>query len=180
MTRDDLAALMTRVAAKDREAFAALYRATSGKLYGLLLRILSSRALADEALQEVYVKIWDRAGDFDASRASPITWMATIARNRALDEKRRAASARLDELPEGADFVAETEDPLASRERGEQLAALMKCLARLDPGRRQMVLLAYYRGLSRDELSRRLGAPLSTVKTWLRRGLAELKLCLSA
>ena len=89
MTVAGLVELLQRVAVKDKTAFSALYAATSAKLYGIVLRILVRRDLADEVLQEVYVKIWERAGDFDPGRASPITWMAAIARNRALDEARK-------------------------------------------------------------------------------------------
>ena len=86
----ELSELLAQVARRDRQAFAAMYAATSAKLFGIIVRILGRRDLAEEVLQEVYVKIWERAGDFDPSRASPITWLATIARNRALDEIGRA------------------------------------------------------------------------------------------
>ena len=96
-TAHPIADLLARVARRDAEAFGALYDATSAKLYGIVLRILKRRDLADEVLQEVYVKIWERAGDFDAGRASPITWMATIARNRALDEARKRQPVSIEE-----------------------------------------------------------------------------------
>ena len=175
---DDLAVLLAKVAGRDRAAFAALYRATSAKLYGVVSRILPSGE-ASEVLQEVYVKIWERAGDFDAVKGSPLAWMATIARNRALDEARRGRPQSLEDMP---DFepAAESEDPLASRSRAESYAALMRCLAGLEPEKREMILLAYYRGASREALAARYQAPVGTIKTWLRRSLAELKDCLSS
>lgn len=177
-TAQSLSDLMDRVARRDSEAFAALYQATSAKLYGIVLRILAQRALADEILQEVYVKIWQRAADFDRSRASPITWMATIARNRALDEVRRKVP--LEDLPEMPDIAGETLDPLANRERTEDLSRLMGCLDALDRERRELVLLAYYRGMSRETLATRFGAPAATIKTWLHRSIRQLRTCLDA
>jgi len=176
---DDLAILLARVATRDRAAFAALYRATSAKLYGVVSRILPGGE-ASEVLQEAYVKVWERAGDFDAAKGSPLAWMATIARNRALDEARRARPLSLEDMPEGFEPATETEDPLAGRERTEAYAALMRCLAGLEPEKREMILAAYYRGASREALAARYQAPVGTVKTWLRRSLAQLKDCLSS
>jgi RNA polymerase sigma-70 factor (ECF subfamily) len=174
----DLAELLGKVAQRDRAAFAALYRASSAKLYGVVARILPSGE-AGEVLQEAFVKIWDRAADFDPARGSPLAWMATIARNRALDEVRRARPVSLEDMPEGFEPVAETQDPLASRERSEVYRALLRCLGALEADKREMILLAYYRGASREALAARYQAPVGTVKTWLRRSLAQLKDCLS-
>ena len=171
--------LLAKVAAKDRAAFAALYSATSAKLYGVVARILPSGE-ASEALQEAYVKIWERADSFDPAKGSAYGWMATIARNRALDIARRTRPVSLEDMPEGFEPAAESVDPLAGRERGEAYAALMRCLARLEGDKRDMVLLAYYRGASREALAARYHAPVGTVKTWLRRSLAELRECLSS
>jgi RNA polymerase sigma-70 factor (ECF subfamily) len=174
----DLADLLRRVAERDRAAFTALYRATSAKLFGVVTRILV-QSDASEVLQEVYVKIWERASDFDAAKGSPLGWMATIARNRALDEVRRSRPVSLEDMPEGFEPAAEFLDPLASRDRKESFAALMRCLQGLEPDKREMILLAYYHGASREALAEKFKAPVGTVKTWLRRGLAELKDCLS-
>ncbi len=174
-----LIAVVDRVAAGDRAAFDDLYRATSAKLYGIILRVVGNRSAADEILQEVYVKIWQRAGEFDRSKASPITWMATIARNRAIDEIRRARPQAGAELVEAEDVAAELVDPLGGRERSEALRALLACLQILPEERRQILLLAYCRGMSRDALAQRFGKPVPTIKTWLFRGLAQLKTCLS-
>jgi RNA polymerase sigma-70 factor (ECF subfamily) len=175
-----LAALLRRVATRDSQAFAELYRLTQAKLFGVVARILVTRDSSGEALQEVYVRIWEKAGDFDSAKGSAIGWMATIARNRALDEVRRVRPVSLEEMPEGFEPADVEIDPLAARERSERLSALLSCLESLGEERRAMVLLAYYRGLSREALARRFSKPVPTIKTWLRRGLAELKGCLSS
>ena len=176
----DLAALLSRVATRDRAAFATLYRLTSAKLHGVVARILTRGDQSGEVLQEVYVRIWEKAGDFDAAKGSPIAWMATIARNRAIDEVRRVRPVSLEDMPEGFEPAAEEIDPMATRERSEQLTALTNCLKSLDEEKRQIILLAYYRGLSREALSERFHTPVPTIKTWLRRGLAQLRDCLSS
>ena len=164
----------------DKAAFARVYQSTSAKLYGVVLRILQRRDLTDEVLQEVYVKVWQKAGDFDPSRASPITWMVTIARNRALDEVRKASHVRIDDAPEAMDVA----DPqrLASDwvELADDYARLLRCLDGLEPMKRDMVKLAYLEGLSREALSERFGHPVATVKTWLHRSLKSLKDCLGS
>ena len=175
---DELAELLAKTAAKDRAAFAALYRATSAKLYGVVSRILS-HGDASEVLQEAYVKIWQRAGDYDAAKGSPLAWMATIARTRALDEARKSRPISLEDMPEGFAPAGAREHPQASRERSEAFAALLRCLVRLEPDRRAMVLAAKKRGASRETLAARYNAPVGTVKTWLRRSLADLRDCLS-
>jgi RNA polymerase sigma-70 factor (ECF subfamily) len=175
-----LTALLARVANGDQAAFRALYEATSAKLYGVVLRILKRRDIADEVLQEAYVRIWNNAALFDASRGSAISWMAAIARNRALDEVRRVVPRSIEDMPE----VAEIRDPqpLASEqlEIGEDYARLKDCLDALEPQRRDIVKLAYLEGRSREELGRMFGAPAGTIKTWLHRSLKELKNCLSS
>lgn len=175
----ELTAVLQRVAQRDRAAFKILYDATSPKLYGIILRILSRRDLADEVLQEVYVKIWEHAGDYKAGVASPITWMATIARNRALDLVRRRQPIQLDNVPDIEQFAAAPVDPLADRERSEDLARLLSCLNGLDAEKREMVVQAYLRGSTRSALAIQYGRPEATIKTWLRRSLAQLKDCLS-
>ena len=176
---DDLTDLLIRVAARDAAAFAALYKQTNAKLYGVVARILTRGDVAADVLQECYVRIWEKAGDFDPVKGSPLAWMATIARNRALDEVRRVRPVSLEDQPEGFEPAAEEIDPLAARERSEGLAALLDCLKRLDEEKREVVLLAYYRGLSREALAKRFGRPVPTIKTWLHRSLAQLRDCLA-
>jgi RNA polymerase sigma-70 factor, ECF subfamily len=176
----DLADLLRRVAARDEVAFAVLYRNTSAKLFGVISRILPARDAASEVLQEAYIRIWRRAGDFDSTRGSPLAWMATIARNRALDEVRRVRPKSLEDMPEGFEPAGETVDPLATRERSEALTALLLCLDKMDAERRAVLMLAYYRGASREALAARFGRPAATIKTWLRRSLTQLRDCLAS
>ena len=179
-TAHDLALLLQRIASRDRVAFAALYSATSAKLYGIVLRILRRRDLADEILQDVYVKIWERAGDYDAARAAAVTWMATIARNRALDEVRKARPVSLEEMPDGFDIQSDAAHPLDLMSSDEDGRRLSNCLQGLDDEKRQIVMLAYLDGMSREELGARFGKPVATIKTWLHRSLAQLKDCLGS
>ena len=177
---DDLGDLLSRIATRDAAAFAALYKQTNAKLYGVVARILTRGDAAADALQEVYVRIWEKAGEFDPLKGSPLAWMATIARNRALDEVRRVRPVSLEDQPEGFEPAAEEIDPLAARERSEGLTALVDCLKALDEEKRAIVLLAYYRGSSREALAKRFGRPVPTIKTWLHRSLAQLRDCLAS
>ena len=177
---NDLAQLLGRVAERDPAAFAALYKLTNAKLYGVVARILTRGDAAADALQEVYIRIWEKAGEFDPLKGSAVAWMAAIARNCALDEVRRVRPASLEDQPDGFEPAADEIDPLASRERSEALAGLVKCLEELDEEKRTVVLLAYYRGLSREALAKRFGRPVPTIKTWLHRSLAQLRDCLTA
>lgn len=179
-TPADLSDLLAATARGDRAAFGALYTATRAKLYGVVLRILRRHDLADEVLQETYLKIWGSAGSFDPTRASPITWMVTIARNRAIDLVRKRSEASLEEEPEAMDVAAELPNPLAARELSEDMARLMTCIGALDADRKQMVLLAYYNGLSREQLAAKFEKPVNTIKTWLRRSLIEIRECLGS
>lgn len=133
--------------------------------------------MADEVLQEVYIRVWQRAGDFDAASGSPITWLATIARNLALDEARRKTPRSLEEFPEILQLPSD-DDPLANQERNEDARRLQACLERLEPEKRELVLLAYHYGMTREEISARINRPVATVKTWLRRSLEQLRTCL--
>lgn len=178
LTPADLADLLAATAKGDQAAFQRLYEATRAKLYGVALRILKRHDLTEEVVQETYVKIWGSAGRFDRTVASPITWMATIARNRAIDLVRKRGEASIEEEPEAMDVAAELPNPLAAREMTEDLNRLMACLGKLEEERKQLVLLAYYSGLSREQLAARLAKPVNTIKTWLRRSLMEIRECL--
>jgi RNA polymerase sigma-70 factor (ECF subfamily) len=175
---DDIAGFLQDIAKGDRTAFASLYAATSSKLLGVVLRILKRRDIAEEVLQEVYVKIWEKAADFDAGRASPITWMSTIARNRALDVVRQRTPVSLEDHPEHLDAAADEELAIDKILRDESGQALRDCLSKLDPDRARIIILAYCEGLSREELGQRYNQPANTIKTWLRRSLLQLRGCL--
>lgn len=179
-TSAELVWLLALVAKGDQAAFERLYAATRAKLYGVALRILRRPDLADEVLQESFVKVWSSAAQFNPALASPITWMVAIVRNRAIDVVRRNAHASLEEMPEVLEVAADSPDPLAARSRNEELQRLLTCIGRLDSERRKLVLLAYYNGWSREQLAAQFGAPVSTIKTWLRRSLIEIRECLGA
>jgi RNA polymerase sigma-70 factor (ECF subfamily) len=178
LTPAELVWLLAAVAKGDEAAFARLYTATRAKLYGVVLRILRREDLADEVMQETYLKIWNGAGQFDPLRAAPITWMVAIARNRAIDLLRRRTEASIEEEPEAAEIAGDNPDPLARRELSEELQALLACIGRLPPERQRLVLLAYYNGWSREQLATTLKTPVNTIKTWLRRSLLEIRECL--
>ncbi len=175
----ELARLLARVALGDRAAFRELYRRTSAKLFGVCVRILRDRAAAEEALQEVYVKVWQRAGRYRQSGFSPISWLVAVARNHCLDIVRaRKPSGEDLELALGvADEGPSPEDAaIGSAER----ARIEGCLEKLEPGRAEAVRGAYLDGFSYEELAARHSVPLNTMRTWLRRSLIRLRECLSA
>lgn len=175
----ELKSLLAQVAEADRAAFARLYDLVSGRLFGVIGRILPRAELAEDALQETFVRIWQRAKSYDAAIASPMAWMATIARNQAIDLRRRSAeklSAASSEIDES--LADSAPDPEALAGQAGELRQLKDCLGRLPDERQQMVLLAYRQGFTREELAERFKRPVTTVKTLLRRSLIALKECL--
>jgi len=178
LTPPELVWLIAAVSKRDEAAFERLYIATRAKLYGVVLRILRRQDLAEEVIQETYVKVWNSAGQFNPAVSSPITWMAAIARNRAIDIVRKRGESSIEEEPEAMNIAAETPDPLARREMSEELKRLLECVGRLEPDRQKLVLLAYYNGWSREQLAAKFGTPVNTVKTWLRRSMMEIRACL--
>jgi len=170
--------LMAAVAKGDEAAFERLYVATRAKLYGIVLRILSRQSLAEEVTQETYVRIWHSAGQFNPALSSPITWMAAIARNHAIDRVRKMTEAPTEEEPSEIDIVADQPGPLSRRDMPEELRRLLECIGQLEPDRQKLVLLAYYNGWSREQLAQEFAAPVSTVKTWLRRSMLDVRECL--
>jgi len=178
LTPAELVWLLAAVAKGDEAAFERLYTATRAKLFGVVLRILRRQDLAEEVIQEVYVKIWNSAGQFNPGVASPITWMASIARNRAIDVVRKKGETSIEEEPSAMDVAADTPDPLARREMTEELRRLLECVGQLEPERQKLVLLAYYNGWSREQLAVKFEKPVNTVKTWLRRSMLDIRACL--
>jgi len=176
---DQIGELLVQVAQRDRSAFSALYDATSSKLYGIVFRIMRRRDLTDEVVQEVYVKIWERAADYSAERGAPMTWMAAIARNRALDEVRKKQHVSIEDRPDVMELASDEPHPLANLEASQDARRLRACLDTLEPQRRDLVVRAYFDGMSREELASKFGSPVGTIKTWLHRALAQLKACLS-
>jgi RNA polymerase sigma-70 factor (ECF subfamily) len=170
--------LVRRTAAGDRAAFAALYDETSAKLFGVALRILRRRDLAEDVVQESFVVAWERARDFDPVRGSVMSWLITIVRHRAIDLLRRRGS-RGETRSDGDDslaFLAAGEIDRA--DRGAELGALQRCLDELEPQPRKAVLMSYAYGFTHEELAARLAVPMGTVKSWIRRSLERLRACL--
>ncbi len=177
---DDLAALLSRVAQGDRTAFSKLYRSTSPKLYGVILRILRRSDLAEETLQEVYTQVWKRASLFDSGKASAMTWMSVIARNRALDEVRKRHIVPAGDGVDIPDVADPSASPAQHHEASETLERLLRCLDDLDTDRSAAIQLAYLDGLSRQQLAERFSQPIGTIKSWLHRGLKQLRDCLGS
>jgi RNA polymerase sigma-70 factor (ECF subfamily) len=177
-TSQSLAKVMAQVAQGNREAFAELYQATCRKLFGIVVRILKRRELAEEVLQEIYLKIWDKAADFDTDRASPISWMATIARNRALDEVRKRQLSLVDDADAMEEAVDESSSPSGKIEQSQAQQQIDRCLETLGEPRSSMIRLAYLDCFSRQQLAERFTQPVGTIKTWLHRSLKQLKDCL--
>lgn len=186
-----LAAALARVALGDRAAFAQLYKLSSAQLFGVILRINADRAQAEDILQDCFVNIWRAAQSFDAARAQPMTWLTSIARNRAIDSLRRRKTevATVSSVHSSDDDSGDDHDLLAHLPSGEagplellQQAAetheLTHCIGRLSAEQQQCVALAYYQGLSHAEVAQHLVQPLGTVKSWVRRALLALKDCL--
>jgi RNA polymerase sigma-70 factor (ECF subfamily) len=179
-----LGRLVTAVAVGDRASFRRLYDATSPKLFGFALRILRKDELAEEALQDAFVSIWHAAAGYQPHLAAPLTWMATIVRNKALDILRRQDDAiELDAQQFDADLLLAMQDPAAGPQDRVQMTdearALARCMGVLEGRQRQAIGMAYFHDLSHSEVAAQLSLPIGTVKTWIRRGLEKLKTCLS-
>ncbi len=173
-----------RVAGRDEAALRALYEQTSSKLFGLALRVVGQREWAEDVLQETYLQVWRTAADYRAALSPPMAWLGLIVRSRSLDFLRRRSAERshlTDELDNAlADTLAsDAPNPLDTSLASEQAWALHQCINRLESRQREVVSLAYLRDLSHGELAERLKLPLGTVKTWIRRGLEQLRACMT-
>ncbi len=160
-----------------------LYELSSGKLYGLAIKVVGNREWAEDVLQEAFLTIWRSAGDYRAALSPPLAWMGMIVRSRALDFLRRRAAERADAAREIDEAISETvagdsPDPADTTQASEQAWALHECLRKLEARQREVLSLAYLRDLSHGELAEQLKLPLGTVKSWIRRGLAQLRGCL--
>lgn len=177
-TRDDVETLIARVKLRDQAAFSALYAATSAKLFGICLRVLNNQSEAEEALQEVYIRIWRKADAYSAGGYSPMTWLITLARNIAIDKlrARRAPSEDIDSVP---DLAAPDPTPEAEAISASEMRRIAACLEELDAGRAAAVRGAYLQGDSYRDLAARYDVPLNTMRTWLRRSLLTLRDCLT-
>ena len=187
----ELSRLLGRAGLGDRAAFATLYEQTSPHLLGVVLRIQRDRAQAEDILQEVYVNVWRAAQSFDAAQSQPLTWLSSIARNRAIDSLRRTqtqpqfrstiSSTTLDEETDVYDTVAsDAPGPLDLLSRASDARALSSCMQGLSAQQRQSVALAFFDGLSHAEVAEQMRQPLGTVKSWVRRALMSVKGCLES
>ena len=178
-----LIALLDRIALADESALKELYALTSSKLYGVAVRVVTNREWAEDVLQEAYLNIWKVAGSYKASLSPPMAWMGLLVRSRGLDFLRRRASDRADRVQELDDVISDTvagdsPNPMDTTQASEQAWALHQCLSQLENKQREVVSLAYLRDLSHSELAEQLKLPLGTVKTWIRRGLEQLRGCI--
>jgi RNA polymerase sigma-70 factor, ECF subfamily len=182
MTSIELERLLLRMSGKDEAAFEQLYAATRRKLFSTVLGLVKRRHLAEEIVQESYVRIWLNAGSYRPSLGTPMVWMITIARNLAIDMARKSMrevyaddsilTAIADESPTALETIEirEEQDDAINHQRG-----IFAALYALDPTKRHLVIAAYLYGESRDRLSKRYGVPVNTIKTWLRRALLEVR-----
>lgn len=178
-TRDDIEAMIGRIARKDRKAFLALYDATSAKLFGICLRVLKDRVEAEDVLQDVFVKVWRHADRYEANGLSPMTWLITVTRNTAIDRLRSRRT-----VVEDGEALERLQDaspgPEAQAMAASQAREIVRCMEELEADRAAAVRAAYLDGQTYQALAERFGVPLNTMRTWLRRSLIKLKECLGA
>lgn len=176
-----LDALLIEIAGGSRNAFESLYRATSSKLLSVCLRVVPDRAEAEDVLQEVYTTIWHKAHQFDATRASPIAWLAMIARNKAIDRLRAQPARGTLTAIEFADDIADGgASPMQTAVAADDRDRLEACMRQLDARRQSLIRAAFFDGSTYEELAQRIASPLGSVKSWIRRGLLQLRGCLEA
>jgi RNA polymerase sigma-70 factor (ECF subfamily) len=179
-----LVALLLGISKKDHDAFTQLYNLTNTHLYGVALRFVFKRELADEILQDAFINVWQQAGSYAASLSTPMTWLISIVRNKSLDHLRKT-KPQLDNTDSLDDRVSDfTYEDAAEHVGPHELLAfavekaeLHRYLTLLEPPQRQSIALAYYGGLSHSELADHLQVPLGTAKAWVRRGLFSLRRC---
>lgn len=181
VARERLRAAMARLAEGDSAALEQVYEATRVKLFGICLRILGDRKEAEDALQDVYINLWQRADRYDPARASPISWLATFARNRAIDRLRtgKVRGGAVD-IEEAAPLPDEAPPADALLVDAEERAQVHQCLGSLDERTANHIRSAFFDGLTYAELATRAEVPLGTMKSWIRRGLMKLRTCLEA
>jgi RNA polymerase sigma-70 factor (ECF subfamily) len=181
LNNNELENLLRRCAGHDADALQRLYARTAPQLLGILMHMLGTRVAAEDALQDVFIRIWQQAGQFDCVRGRAMSWMVAIARNRAIDLRRTGRQMVLIDAAEiaGAEQLR-VEAPSDNVEFGAAHAALQRCLELLSAAQRQCLLLAYQRGLTQDRIALSIGQPLGTVKSWTRRALQSLKACMGS
>jgi RNA polymerase sigma-70 factor (ECF subfamily) len=182
---EHLIALLDRIADRDEAALRELYDITSRKLYGLALKMVGRVDLAEDVLQECYLNVWRIASDYRASLSPPLGWMSVIVRSRALDMLRRLSSqmdGKMQSLDddESQQIASSEVGLLDAAMAGEQAGALNNCLSKIEAKQRDVIVWAYFRDMSHSELASQFDLPIGTIKTWIRRGLAQLKSCMAS
>jgi RNA polymerase sigma factor (sigma-70 family) len=177
--RDELNRLLQRTGERDERAFAELYRRSSSRLFGVCLRVMGNRDEAEEVLQEAFVTIWKRAASFDAKLSSAVTWLVTVARNKAIDRLRQRPEGRVNHEVDFDAFVDEGPGPALGAESDEEYGRLRACLEQLEQQQRHSIREAFFGGATYNELADRAKVPLGTMKSWIRRGLLQLRACLN-
>jgi RNA polymerase sigma factor (sigma-70 family) len=175
--RAHLNELLVRVAGGDQAAFAQLYRLSSARIFGVIVRMVRDRGEAEELLQDVFTIAWRRADTFDSLRGSAMTWLITLARNRTIDRMRQHREVPLDD-EQALDLPDEDPTPDALAEASQERLRLERCLESLGAQQRHVVREAFLSGATYSELAARLRVPLGTMKSWIRRSLMQLKTCL--
>lgn len=178
MEQDQLAGLLHATASGDRAAFARLYEHTAPRLLGAAVHMLKRRELAEDVLQDLFVKVWHRASEYHAERGSVLTWLYSVQRYLALDKLRAMKPTETLDEELGDALAADEPDPAALAISGDMSARVHDCMKTLTDDQRRSVSLAFFEGLTHAELTQRLGTPLGTVKSWIRRGLLSLQRCL--
>jgi len=174
---DEVSRLLLRTAQNDRQSFSELYRQTSPRLLGVCVRMLREPREAEEVLQEVYVTVWQRAGAFDPTRSSALTWLIALTRNKAIDRLRQRPATVNDGFALES-LADENPTPATSAEAGQEYERLRKCLEALESHQRLSIQEAFFSGMTYSALATRTNVPLGTLKSWIRRGLLQLRACL--
>jgi RNA polymerase sigma factor (sigma-70 family) len=176
--REELNRLLVQVGRSDQQAFAELYERTSAKLFGVCSRMLRDRSEAEEVLQETYTTVWRRAAGFDAAKASAITWLVTLSRNKAIDRLRQHREEIPDDPAAVGDIADQEPTPGVQAENSQEYRRLQQCLEELEPLHRNSVREAFFTGATHNELAAPCKVPLGTMKSWIRRSLMQLRTCL--
>ena len=175
---DPVADLLRGVADGRRDALESLYRDTSSTLLGICVKLLRDREEAEDVLQEVFVTVWSKAGQFDSARARGMTWLRSIARNRSIDRLRARPQATWVDIDDSPGLADEGISPVGHAAQEQDRSRLDHCFGELDENRQQLIRTAFFEGVTYEELAARNNSPLGSVKSWIRRGLQQLKACL--
>lgn len=178
MAQQELQELLLAAARGDESAFRGVYDATSAKLFAVAIRILKRADLAEDVMQDAYLKIWDAAPNYSPELGSPIGWMVAITRNRAIDVLRKRVEVAVDDEKDQGDQADDAPDPFDLTAQSHELKALLACMENLNSEQRQSLLMAYYYGYTHDEIAERMAKPVGTIKSWIRRSLARVQECL--